>query len=266
MDVIDKVALVTGGGRGIGRAIALVLARNGADVVVADLILENAQGVADEVVALERQSLASFVDVTDGESVDAMVREAVDRFGRIDILVNNAGVMGAPDWERRQTSEQEDWDATFGVNVRGVARVTDAVAPHMKERRYGKIVNIASIAGRMGGGGYHPYHVSKAGVISLTQGTAVDLAPYDINVNAVCPGLLWTPMWEKIAVRRSQSPGKVEGLSPRDVFQQSIQDRSTLKRDVDPEDVGHAVAFLASDKARNITGQALNVDAGIRMN
>jgi meso-butanediol dehydrogenase/(S,S)-butanediol dehydrogenase/diacetyl reductase len=166
-----------------------------------------------------------------------MVHEAISRFGRIDILVNNAGVIGAEGWEDRDVSSEEDWDVIYEVNVKGMNRVTRAVIPYMKERRYGKIINISSQAGRQGSPD-NPYAISKAGVISLTQGSATELAPYDINVNAICPGILRTPMWERIPLGREQTP----------------------------EDIGYTAAFLASDYAKNITGQAINVSGGSRMN
>ena len=150
MDVSGKTAVVTGGGRGIGRGISLALARNGADIVVADIVAENAESVADEVRGLGRRALALTVDVTNQDSADDMASQALAEFGAIDILVNNAGVIGSGGWEERDMPNEDDWTLIYEVNLRGVARVTDAVAPHMIERRYGKIVNIASIAGRRG--------------------------------------------------------------------------------------------------------------------
>jgi NAD(P)-dependent dehydrogenase (short-subunit alcohol dehydrogenase family) len=200
MDVTDKIAIFTGAGRGIGRGISLVFAQNGAVVFVADINVEDAKTVAAEVEKLGQQALALHVDVTNQESVDAMVREAISHFGRIDILVNNAGVIGADGWESRDTSSEEDWDVIYEVNVKGMNRVTRSVIPHMKQRRYGKIINISSQAGRQGAPD-NPYAISKARVISLAQGSATELAPYDINVNAICPGILRTPMWERIDVR-----------------------------------------------------------------
>ena len=266
MDVTDKVAIVTGGGRGIGQGIVLVLARNGADAVVADINLEDAESVASEVEGMGRQAMAAFLDVTDQASVERMVEEALARFGRIDILVNNAGIYAAPGWERRDSYIEEDWDMLYAVNVKGVARVTDVVARHMKERRYGKIINIASVAARQGNKDNQPYAVSKAGAVSLTQSKALELAPHNINVNAICPGLLWTSMWEGIAHRRSRLPEFSEALSPREVFDRAVEERIPLKREQTPEDIGNLAAFLASDYASNLTGQAINVDGGGRMN
>ncbi|MDA0769239.1 MAG: hypothetical protein BZY79_01695 [SAR202 cluster bacterium Casp-Chloro-G4] len=264
MNVSGKIALVTGGGRGIGRGISLVLANNGADVAVVDLILANAESVAQEVAAVGRQSMAVAVDVTAQASVEAMVRQVTERFGRVDVLVNNAGVIGAGGWEDREKPNEEDWDFIFEVNVKGIVRVTDAVAPKMKERRYGKIINIASIAGRRGSDRNMPYNVSKAGVISLTQGQALDLAPHNINVNAICPGLLWTPMWERITARTAMTPNP-EGKTQRELFEDYVDSSTPLGREQTPEDIGNLAAFLASDFSQNITGQAINVSGGNHM-
>ena len=266
MDVTGKIALVTGGGRGIGRGIAGVLARNGADIAVADVNLDDALGVAAEISDTGRQSMAQQVDVTVQGSVDSMVEAVLDRFGRIDILINNAGIIGAPGWEERETPSEEDWDSIYAVNVKGIARATQAVAPHMKERRYGKIVNIASIAGRLGSPTSAAYAASKASVINMTQTWAVELAGSNINVNAICPGLLWTPMWMRIATRFGTIPSDHTGRSPREVFDRHVEQRIPLKREQTPEDIGNAASFLASDYAQNITGQALNVSGGSHMN
>ena len=265
MDVTGKIAFVTGGGRGIGRGIGLVLARNGADVVVADLNAENAEAVANEVRALGRSSTSVALDVTDAETTESAVSQALERFGRIDILVNNAGTIGAPGWEARETPSEQDWDFIFDVNVKGIVKVTAAVAPQMKERAYGKIINLASIAGRQGANRNPPYNVSKAGVISLTQSQAFELAPYNINVNAICPGLLWTPMWERVASRTAMLPNE-EGRSTREVFEAYVKDKTPLGREQTPEDIGNLAAFLASDLSMNITGQAINVSGGFFMN
>ena len=253
MDVTGKFSVVTGGGRGIGRGISLMLARNGADVAVADLNLENAKKVAAEVADLGRRSLVVALDVTDQESTDRMAMEVIESFGRIDILVNNAGVIGAEGWEQRETPNEADWDLIFEVNVKGIARVTDAVAPNMKENRYGKIINIASIAARQGNPTNPPYAISKTGVVSLTQSQALELAPHNINVNAICPGLLWTPMYERIVNRASQTPNP-ENKSDRELFLDRVAARIPLGREQTPEDIGNLASFLASDFACNITG------------
>lgn len=265
MDITNKVAVVTGGGRAIGRGISLTLARNGADLAVGDIHLGNAQKVAQEVARLDRRSLALHLDVTDQGSTERMVREIIDHFGRIDILVNNAGVVGAEGWEEREKPNEADWDSVFEVNVKGIARVTDAVARHMKTRRYGKIINIASISGRQGNPRNPPYNVSKAGVVNLTQSQSLELAADNINVNAICPGLLWTPIWERIVNRPTMTPNP-EGKSGRELFLDYVQATTPLGREQTPEDIGNLAAFLASDYAGNITGQSINLSGGFFMN
>ena len=267
MELNDRVAIVTGAERGIGRAIAERMAAYGASVVVGDLDADNAANTASEIraeytgVAVE----STDVDVTERDSVARMASEAIARFGRIDILVNNAGIIGAPGWEQRDRPDESDWDQIYEVNVKGVANASDIVAEYMKPNSYGKIVNIASGAGRQGGPGNPPYNVSKAGVISITQSYALELAPFNINVNAICPGLLWTPMWDRIATRNINMDDDLSGLTPRKAFERMVADRIPLGREQTPEDIGNLAVFLASDLAINITGQSINVNGGSRM-
>lgn len=272
IDLTGKVAIVTGGASGIGRGICLVLAGQEANIVVADLNTQEAEAVASEIAAEGHQSIALSLDVTDRGSASNMVAQVLDRFGQIDILVNDAGVIGAPDWWERGKASDEDWDHVMAVNLRGVVNVSEAVAEHMKERRYGKIINIASIAARQGGAGNPPYNASKAAVVSWTQSHALELASYDVNVNAICPGLLWTPMFERL-VRRSTRFGStlstdpaLQSLSGRDHFEKLVESTIPMKKEQTPEDIGKMAAFLASDDAHNVTGQAINVDGGRRMN
>ncbi len=268
IDLTGKVAIVTGGGSGIGRGICLVLAEQGADVVVADLNAQAAESVASEVAARGRKGVASVVDVTDRASVERMVAEALAMSGKIDILVNNAGIVGAAGWWERPIPSNEDWEQVLAVNLRGVVIVSEAVAPHMKERRYGKIINIASIAARQGGPDIPHYNASKAAVVSWTQSHALQLAPYNVNVNAICPGLLWTPLFERLAQRRAtfNTDPAFAGLSGRAFFEKLVETTIPMKKEQTPEDIGKLAAFLASDDAHNITGQAINVDGGRRMN
>ena len=268
IDLRDEVTVVTGGASGIGRGICLVLAEQGANVVVADMNLQGAELVAADVAGKGRQAMAIGVDVTEKASVGSMVAQVLDGLGKIDILVNDAGVIGAPNWWERDTPSDEDWDRTYAVNLRGVVIVSEAVAPHMKERRYGKIINIASIGARQGGADIPHYNASKAAVVSWTQSNALQLAPYDINVNAICPGLLWTPMWERIVEKRARfnvDPG-IRGLKGREYFERVVESWVPMKKEQTPEDIGKLAAFLASDDAHNITGQAINVDGGTYMN
>ena len=269
VDLTGKIAFVTGAGRGIGRGISLVLAEQGADIVVADLILDNANEVASEIEALGRRAVALQMDVTDRSSVSSAVAAAITEVRRIDILVNNAGIVGAAGLWERDTPSDEDWDQTFRVNVRGIVLTTEAVQQHMIERGSGRIINIASIAGRQGSPDLPHYSTSKAAVISWTQSSALQLAGHRITVNAICPGLLWTPMWQAIAQRRSRlgsSQADVEGMAGRALFEKVVSETMPLRREQTPTDIGKLAAFLASDDAMNITGQAINVDGGIRLN
>jgi meso-butanediol dehydrogenase/(S,S)-butanediol dehydrogenase/diacetyl reductase len=260
-DLSERTAVVTGGGRGIGRGIVLGLAAAGADIVIADIDLDSAEQTAKEVSSLGRRVLVLRVDVTDTRSVEAAVDRAIGELGKVDILVNNAGVVsdavGAG-------VTGEDFDRCYQVNLKGIWNMSSALTPHFRARRDGKIVNIASIAGRHGNAMLAPYCASKAGAISLTQSLAASLGPDNINVNAVCPGLLWTDMWRKLeGLARSDSSPEV--VDERAIFDAYLQSNCPLRREQTPEDIAHAVVFLVSDGASNITGQALNVDGGIEM-
>ena len=258
-----KVAMVTGGGRGIGRGISLVLAGEGASVAIADIDLANAQTTAAELRSLGVRAAVVECDVTSEDSAAGAVARAIAELGGIDILVNNAGVVGQHVGGAQ--IELSDWDMCYEVNLRGTWIMSRAVVAHYRERGGGKIVNIASIAGRGGGAGMAHYNASKAAVINLTQSLAMDLGPANVNVNAVCPGLLWTDMWRSLEAMmgRDDSPEVVER---RQIFDRYIATNCPLRREQTPEDIGHAVAFFSAEAARNITGQSLNVDGGIKMN
>jgi meso-butanediol dehydrogenase / (S,S)-butanediol dehydrogenase / diacetyl reductase len=264
MRLADKVALVTGGGAGIGRAIVLALAGEGADLLIPDIRLDHAEAVAKEVRDLGRRAAALQVDVTQQAQIERAIADGIRQFDRIDILVNNAGVtpgLGLP--FTRQT--EADWDKVFDVNMKSVFFTCKAIAPHFMERRYGKIVNIASIAGPMSSQTMPSYSVSKMGVVTFTRIVAKDLAAYNVNVNAVCPGLLWTDMWKNIGeIIRGTNPAYA-GLTPRQMFDKRVEEWIPLKREQTPEDIGEATLFLVSEAARNITGQTLVVDGGAYM-
>ncbi len=265
MKLENKVGIVTGGGRGIGRGISMCLAEEGANVVLADIDLESAEQTAGEIEAMGRRALMVCKDVTRGDEVQAMVARALDAFGRIDILVNNAGVVG----ERRgfpfTNLQEEDWDICYGVNLKGIFIVCKEVVPHFMKQGTGKIINIASVAGRQGEEAIPHYSASKAGAINFTQSLAKELGPHNINVNCICPGLLWTPMWMKLEgmFTGATSP---EAVERRQVFEAAVKQFTPLKREQTPEDIGKLAVFLASEDARNITGQSINVDGGIRLN
>ncbi|NQW21132.1 MAG: glucose 1-dehydrogenase [Chloroflexi bacterium] len=266
MDFEGRTSIVTGGARGIGRGIALELAHRGSNVVIADMDEESARVVVAEIKAGGTQSYYCETDVTQQWSTDAMVEVALEEFGQLDVLVNNAGVGGAAGFKTREIPDVDDWQATFDVNVYGIVNGTQSVENYMVDRGYGKVVNIASIAGRSGRSAFPSYAASKAAAINVSQAWAFKLAPHGINVNAVCPGLIWTPLWQNIAEWRQATNDQNTGLTPRQIFQRTVSELVPLGREQTPEDVGKAVAFLASDRARSITGQALNVDGGIQMN
>lgn len=246
MKLAGKVALVTGGAQGIGKAVALLLARNGADIVVSDINLEKAEETAKEVQALGRKALATKVDVATFGDVEKMVEAILTQFGKVDILVNNAGI--ARDKLILRMTE-EDWDAVLNINLKGTFNCTKAVVRHMSKQKSGKIVNIASVVGEMGNAGQGNYAASKAGVIGFTKTIAREFAQRGINVNAIAPGYIETPMTDAL-------PDKVK---------EELKRLIPMDRLGKPEDVAEAVLFLVSESANYITGQVLNVNGGIYM-
>ena len=264
MRLRDKVAIVTGGGGGMGRGICACLTREGADVVAADLDLERARQTAAAAEQAGRRALAVAGDVTSEADCAALVRQAAERFGQVDVVVNNAGHFGARLALPFTNLTGADWDENFAVNVKGPFFMCKAVAAHMMERRSGKIVNVSSIAAKRDPTFLPPYAAAKNALLNLTRVVAKELGPYNVNVNAVCPGLVWTPFWERLApLLAAQDPAHA-GREPREVFD-AVAGSAVLGRPQTPEDVGNLVAFLASEEARNITGQAIHVDGGIAM-
>ncbi len=264
MRLKDRVAVITGGGSGIGRGIALCMAREGADVAIPDVNLAGAREVAREVQELGRRALALKTDVTSEKSVASTVGRILKALGRIDILVNNAGIQAPPGMPFTRNTGK-DWDRVYQVNVKGIFLVTKAVAEPMMKQKYGKIVNIASIAGQLPSPTSPPYSISKAGAIALTRITARDLAPHGINVNAICPGFLWTPFWHVLSREVRRVDPAYAKMGDREVFDARLKAATPLKREQTPEDIGWAAVFLCSEEARNITGQSLNVDGGVFM-
>lgn len=264
MRLAGKVAIVTGGGSGIGRGIVLAMAGEGADVAIPDIQVLNAEKVAGEVKALGRRAVAMKADVTSAADVKAMIDRTREALGRIDILVNNAGAASPPGMPFTNNTE-EDWDRAFAVNTKSVFLTSKAIAPYFIERKAGRIINIASIAGPISAPTMPPYSVAKMGVITLTRIVARELAPYGITVNAICPGVLYTDFWQKLAAHIAATNPAFAGMTPRQVFDKRVADLVPMKREQTPEDIGWAAVFLASEEARNITGQALNVDGGCVM-
>ena len=247
MSLMNKVSIVTGGAQGLGRAIALELARKGSHLVVGDVNLETAQRVTEEVHALGRRSLALRVDVSNARDVSEMADRVVKEFGRIDILINNAGICQVVTIEKMT---EEDWDRVMAINLKGVFLCSKAVMGVMKKQRSGRIVNMGSLAGKVGGIATGAnYSVSKAGVMCFTKALARELAPYGVTVNAVAPGVIETDM--------------TRGITQGD-FTNYLK-TIPLGTIGSAEDVSHAVAFLVSDEARYITGEILDVNGGMLM-
>lgn len=242
-----RVAVVTGGSRGIGKAIALLLAQRGANIIVNYV---SSSSAADEVVAtiqkLGRQGLAVQADVADVEPANNLIKSAIDTFGQIDILVNNAGI--TRDMLIMMMSE-EDWDAVIDTNLKGTFNCSKAAVRSMMRKRYGRIINISSVSGQIGNAGQTNYSASKAGQIGFTKALAREVAARNITVNAIAAGYVDTEIWANV---------------PQEA-QVAMQAMIPLGRIGVPEDIAHAVAFLASDEAAYITGQVLAVDGGMAM-
>ena len=243
-DMTGKVAWVTGSGRGMGRAHALLLAECGADLVVHDVLADEARETARQAEAMGRRVLVSHADVADPSATKALVAEAIKALGKIDVLVNNAGIGQHGPIEAITV---DDFDRMFAVHVKGAFFCGQAVMPGMKERRYGKIVNVSSIWGMAGHSSHSHYCGAKAALLGLTKAWAKELAPFNIHVNAVCPGGVITEMpiktqgWEKIRAKEKLVP---------------------LGRWAQPEEVSYAVAFFASAQSDFVTGQAISPNGG----
>ena len=244
MDLKEKVAIVTGAGQGIGRGIALRLAEFGANVVLLDIRQDTIDEVAEEIRSKGVEVLPLQVDVTRSERLRHMARQVMAEFGQIDILVNNAGITGrtVPMVELNE----QDWDQVMNLNLKGVFLCCQAVLGYMIERRYGKIVNVASIAGKEGNPTLVPYSVSKAGVICLTKALAKEVTDYQINVNCVSPAVIQTPI--------------LEGMASSTV--DYMISKIPMGRVGKPEEVAAVVHFLASDDAGFVTGQCYDVSGG----
>jgi 3-oxoacyl-[acyl-carrier protein] reductase len=246
MRLKERIALVTGAARGIGRSIAIRLAKEGADIAIWDVNIQEAQKTCEDIQALGRQAMAFSVDVTNFAKVEEAVNKILDKFTKVDILVNNAGI--TKDNLLLRMSEA-DWDAVINVNLKGTFNCTKAVSKSMIKQRLGKIINIASIIGIIGNAGQANYSVSKAGIIALTKTTAKEFASRNINVNAIAPGFIQTEMTAQL---------------PEDIKQKMLK-MIPLGRFGSPEDVASVCIFLASEEASYITGQTIVIDGGMVM-
>jgi NAD(P)-dependent dehydrogenase (short-subunit alcohol dehydrogenase family) len=252
-----KRAMVTGASRGIGREIALALARAGADVVVAARTEGDITHLAEEIRALGREAWAFPCDVTDPEAVERMAAEALRATGGVDVLVNNAGASGSAKFAGHP---DELWHRMLAINLTGVYYVCKAFVPAMIQRRGGRIVNIASTAARSGSRYIAAYVASKHGVLGLTRAIAAELVAYEITVNAICPGYVDTPMTDGTVANIIARTGMTEEATRAFLAQSSPQGRL-----IEPGEVAALAVFLAGDAAKGITGQAINIDGGALM-
>ncbi len=265
MRLEDRVAIVTGGARGIGAGIGRCLAAEGARVALLDIDADEAEQTAGE---LGGGHLGAGADVSNENAA----REAVDRvaqhYGRLDILVNNAGggnrrAAKASGPFTRVT--QEGWDEQMALNLRTVFAPTKAAIPHLERSGDASIVNVASVAGLVPSVAMPAYAAAKAGAISVTRTLAVELGPKDVRVNAICPGLLYTRAWKVLARNIQKSDPRHADKDPYQVFLEIVKAQTPLGREQTPEDVGKLTAFLCSDDARNVTGQIIALDGGIAL-
>jgi NAD(P)-dependent dehydrogenase (short-subunit alcohol dehydrogenase family) len=249
-----KIAIVTGGAKGIGRGIALSFAKEGADVTIADINMELAENTAEEIRVLGQQAMVVKTDVRKENEVEEMVRKTLEKFGKIDILVNNAGTIAPSHIDEVHASalewEEDDWDITLDTNLKGTYLCCKFVIPHMKNQRSGKIVNISSSAGRRRrrSGTLAHYAASKAAVVSYTESIAAVLGEYNITANAICPYYIWTDLWK----------AGVGGEQNKERFDKILQ-ASLLKRATTPENIGALAVFLASEDATDITAQVIDI-------
>lgn len=243
-----KVAIITGARRGMGRTHSLLLAQAGARVVVSDIDLKECEQVVEEIKSAGGEAIAVKCDVTDKKDIDQMIKKAIDEFGKVDILVNNAGIC---QFKPFIDLTDEDWEKTIDINLRGYYWCAKAVVPEMIKQKYGRIINIASIAaGQVGVGfsGLTHYCASKGGIVAFTEALSLELAPYNITVNAIAPGAIDTPM---------VSASKID---PK-ILEASMA-RIPLRRMGKPEEISSLVVFLASDEASYITGDLIVADGG----
>jgi meso-butanediol dehydrogenase/(S,S)-butanediol dehydrogenase/diacetyl reductase len=257
VDLRGKVAFVTGGGSGIGRGLALQMAKDGAAVTVTDLNGDAAAAVAAEITALGGQSLGRPLDVTHPPAIEAIVAETLAAFGQLDFLFANAGVLGQANYLEITPA---DWDLVLDVNIKGVVHTCRVVVPHMMERRQGRIIITASYNGVRAGSHVIPYRVSKAAILMYTRCLATVMAPYNVTVNALCPGVTLTPMQLNYAQKTA-----AEQSSTTEAYLAERASRIPMHQFTEIEDLTGLAEFLVSESARLITGQGIAPDGGVMM-
>lgn len=268
MRLKDRVAIITGGASGIGEGICLCMAREGAHVVISDINMDSSAKVADKILKMGRKAVTIRTDVRKMEDCQNLIRKSIEEMGSVDILVCCSGFPGysdkttGEDPTRIENISEDDWNMTIDTNLKGVFLCNRSIASYFKQKKKGKIINIASIAGRRGSDWIPHYSASKAGVIIMSQAIAAQLAPYNVNVNTICPGFIWTPMSLTAGKMMAKLYPQFKDLSPDEIFNETVRTKVPLGRPQKPESIGNLAAFLASDEADDITGQAINVDGG----
>jgi NAD(P)-dependent dehydrogenase (short-subunit alcohol dehydrogenase family) len=263
LNMKNKIAIVTGGGNGIGEAVAFSLASEGVKVVVADLDMDAARKVADAVAKKGQEAWPAACDVIKSESIDALMDGALKKYGAPDILVNTVGGGWGIDLVARSTVE--DWDQTIEINLKSTYLCCRAAAKIMIPRKQGRIINMSSVSGRQGEQLLSAYCAAKFGVIGFTQTLAKELARHQITVNAVCPGYVFTPGWERLAQAVKDIQPAYADMSLKEIFDARVKAVTPLRRPQEASEIGALVAYLASDWARSITGQSISIDGGIIM-
>jgi len=260
LSLAGKTVIVTGGASNIGRGIVLAFAQESCNIVIVDIDEAHANKVAGQANKLGAKATAIKTDATDFDSVTAMFKLVLEQFGQVDVLVNNVGGGSPRPFHKKRVT---DWDKELDINLRSTMNCTKAVLDHMIERKYGKIVNISSDAGRMGGYMLSIYATAKGGVIAFTKALARELGPYSININAICPGIIVPDKAEDLS-DTSMLKGSMAFLLEPDVLKEQLKDYP-LRRPGKPSDIASLAVFLASDASSYITGQTISVDGGWTM-
>ena len=248
--LIGKIAVVTGGAEGIGKGIALSLAKSGAILVIADLNEEKAISTNSEIKKISPKSVSIRVDVSKKNEIEKCVNNVISEFGQLDILVNNAGIF------------TDNWETSLSINIMGVVNFCESTIPHMQSREYGKIINIGSMSAHAARNLGGPYPTSKAAVLRYTKGLAYELRNDNINVNAVCPGAVWTSFQKGLQAQSIENDKTQKDNDLYESFLQKYSDVIPMGRPQTTDDIGQTVEFLSSDSSKNITGQCIHVDGG----